>query len=119
MLNQSFSADTPNQVWMADTTYIPTDECWLYLANLEDLCTRKIIGFHMDERMTKELCLKALERADRSQRSKEIVLHHSYRGSQYASADYQTRLKEYSMTASMSRKGNFTITPVSSHSTAC
>ncbi|WP_158530351.1 DDE-type integrase/transposase/recombinase [Paenibacillus larvae] len=53
-MNQSFAAEKPNQVWMADITYIPTDEGWLYLASLEDLCTRKIVGFHMGERMTRD-----------------------------------------------------------------
>ncbi|MGG4034908.1 DDE-type integrase/transposase/recombinase [Paenibacillus cisolokensis] len=70
ILNQAFAAEKPNQVWMADITYIPTDEGWLYLASLEDLCTRKIVGFHMDERMTKELCLKALDQAYRLQKPK-------------------------------------------------
>ncbi len=106
VLNQSFAAEKPNQVWMADITYIPTDEGWLYLSSLEDLCTRKIVGFHMDERMTKELCLKALDQAYRLQKPKGNVLHHSDRGSQYASSDYQQRLKQYGMTGSMRRKGN-------------
>jgi len=74
VLNQAFTAEKPNQVWMADITYIPTDEGWLYLAILEDLCTRKIVGFHMDERMTKELCLKALDQAYRLQKPKGNVL---------------------------------------------
>lgn len=106
VLNQNFTADKPNQVWMADITYVPTDEGWLYLASVEDLCTRKIAGFHMDERMTKELCLKALDQAYRLQVPEEGVLHHSDRGSQYASAKYQERLQSYKMTGSMSRKGN-------------
>lgn len=106
VLNQQFMAEKPNQVYMADITYIPTDEGWLYLASLEDLCTRKIVGFHMDERMTKELCLKALDQAYRHQKPKGTMLHHSDRGSQYASHDYQQRLKRYGMTSSMSRKGN-------------
>lgn len=106
VLNQSFAAEKPNRVWMADITYIPTDEGWLYLASLEDLCTRKIVGFHMDDRMTKELCLKALEQAYRHQRPKKHVLHHSDRGSQYASSEYQERLRKHGMSGSMSRKGN-------------
>ncbi|MEJ8546968.1 DDE-type integrase/transposase/recombinase [Brevibacillus borstelensis] len=80
VLNQSFVAEKPNQVRMAD---IPTDEGWLYLVSLEDLCGRKIVGFQMRERMTKELCLKALDQAYRHQRPKGTVLHHSNRGSQY------------------------------------
>jgi len=64
------------------------------------------VGFHMDERMTKELCLKALDQAYRLQKPKGNVLHHSDRGSQYASLDDQQRLRRYGMTSSMSRKGN-------------
>lgn len=106
VLTQTFSAEKPNKVWMADITYVPTDEGWLYLASLEDLCTRKIVGFYMDERMTKELCLKALDQAYRHQRPKEAVLLHSDCGSQCASSEYQARLRQYGMTGSMSRKGN-------------
>jgi Transposase and inactivated derivatives len=106
VLNQTFVAKEPNKVWMTDITYIPTDEGWLYLASVEDLCTRKIAGFHMDERMTKELCLAALDQAYNLQNPNDGVMHHSDRGSQYASADYQKRLRRYKMKGSMSRKGN-------------
>jgi putative transposase len=106
VLNQQFTAKKPNEVWMGDITYVPTDEGWLYLASIEDLCTRKIVGFHMDERMTKSLVLEALDQAYRHQRPRAGVLHHSDRGSQYASNDYQERLKTYNMKGSMSRKGN-------------
>ncbi|WP_366926005.1 DDE-type integrase/transposase/recombinase [uncultured Paenibacillus sp.] len=74
-----------------------TDEGWLYLASLEDLCTRKIVVFHMDKRMTKELCLKALDQAYRLQKQRGNVLHHSDRGSQYASSDDQQRLRQNRM----------------------
>jgi putative transposase len=106
ILDQQFTASAPNKVWMTDITYIPTDEGWLYLASVMDLCTRKIVGFHMDERMTKSLVLKALDQAHRFQRPGRELLHHSDRGSQYASIEYQERLKDYGMTGSMSRKGN-------------
>lgn len=106
VLNQQFATEKPNQVWTADITYIPTDEGWLYLAGVEDLCTRKIVGFHMDERMTKSLVLEALDQAYRVQHPPEGLIHHSDRGSQYASADYQDRLRKYKMKGSMSRKGN-------------
>ena len=106
VLNQQFTAEAPNQVWTADITYVPTDEGWLYLASILDVCTRKIVGFHMDERMTKELVIQALDQAYSLQRPRGEVLHHSDRGSQYASHDYQTRLRKYGMTGSMSRKGN-------------
>jgi putative transposase len=90
--SRTFAAQTVNQVWMADITYMPTDEGWLYVASIMDLYTRKIVGWHADERMTKALVLEALDRADR--------------GSQYASHDYHERLREYGMRAIMSHKGN-------------
>jgi len=105
-LNQQFQAAAPNQVWTADITYVPTDEGWLYVASIMDLYSRKIVGWHADQRMTKELVLTALDRAYRQRRPKGQVLHHSDRGSQYASQDYQTRLIQYGMKGSMSRKGN-------------
>ncbi|MDU0332282.1 IS3 family transposase [Paenibacillus sp. 3LSP] len=106
VLNQQFRAQAPNQVWMADITYVPTDEGWLYVASVMDLYTRKIVGWHADERMTKELVLQALDQAYNRQRPKGEVLHHSDRGSQYASHEYQKRLLKYGMKCSMSRKGN-------------
>lgn len=105
-LNQRFRVLAPNRTWVTDITYIPTDEGWLYLASVMDLYSRKIVGFHMDERMTKSLVLKALERAYMQQGKPKGILHHSDRGSQYASLEYQARLKEYNMKGSMSRKGN-------------
>ncbi|WP_258881243.1 IS3 family transposase [Paenibacillus sp. sptzw28] len=106
VLDRQFSADAPNSKWVADITYVPTSEGWLYLASIMDLYSRKIVGFHMDDRMTKDLVLKALDRAYSLQRTNGPVLHHSDRGSQYASLDYQARLDKYQMQGSMSRKGN-------------
>lgn len=106
VLNRQFNVEKPNQAWVTDITYVATDEGWLYLASVMDLYSRKIVGFHMDERMTKELVIQALDRAYNQQRPRGEVLHHSDRGSQYASHDYQARLKKYGMKGSMSRKGN-------------
>lgn len=106
ILNRQFRADQPNQVWVADITYIPTREGWLYVASVMDLFSRKIVGWHADSRMTKELVIKALDRAYQKQRPRNPVLHHSDRGSQYASREYQNRLCLYGMRVSMSRKGN-------------
>lgn len=106
VLNQQFAVQAPNQVWVADITYIPTGEGWLYLASIMDLYSRKIVGWHLDERMTKSLVLEALDQAYRRQRPQSEILHHSDRGSQYASHEYQDRLKTYRMKGSMSRKGN-------------
>jgi putative transposase len=106
VLNQTFVATKPNEKWVADITYIPTNEGWLYVASIMDLYSRKIVGWHMGDRMTKELAIQALDQAYLRQRPLAPVLHHSDRGSQYASHDYQARLQAYNMLGSMSRKGN-------------
>lgn len=85
VLNQQFVAQSPNEVWMADITYVPTQEGWLYVASIMDLFTRKIVGWKADERMSKNLVLKALDQAVQRQQPESGVLHHSDRGSQYAS----------------------------------
>ena len=105
-LNQHFVADRLHAVWMADITYVATGEGWLYLATLEDLYSRQIVGWALDDRMTQDLVLHALDRAVQRHRPPAGVLHHSDRGTQYAAAAYQQRLVQYGMLASMSRKGN-------------
>ncbi|MDA2241146.1 IS3 family transposase [Bacillus cereus group sp. Bc222] len=92
VLNRQFKVEKPNQVWVADITYVSTKEGWLYIASLMDLYSRKIVGWHADRTMTKELVLKALQQAYFRQKPKGSVLHHSDRGSQYASNDYQNQL---------------------------
>lgn len=106
VLNQNFTASKPNEKWVTDITYVATEEGWLYLASVMDLYSRKIVGWHMSDRMTKELVLQALKQAHGRQQPGGEVLHHSDRGSQYASHDYQKQLRVYSMIGSMSRKGN-------------
>lgn len=106
ILNQQFATEKPNKVWVADITYIPCREGRLYLASILDLCTREIVGWRLGDRMTVELVLGALEDAHKAKKPKKGIIHHSDRGSQYASADYRNRLATYKMTASMSRKGN-------------
>jgi len=106
VLNQEFKASKPNEKWVTDITYVATEEGWLYLASVMDLYSRKIVGWHTSERMTKELVLQALRQAHGRQRPDGEILHHSDRGSQYASHEYQKQLKVYSMIGSMSRKGN-------------
>ena len=106
VLNRQFRPDAPNRAWVTDITYVATEEGWLYLASVMDLYSRKIIGFQMGDRMTKELVIQALDRAYHQQQPGDNVLHHSDRGSQYASHEYQARLKTYKMEGSMSRKGN-------------
>jgi putative transposase len=79
LLNQQFNVSRPGEVWVADITYIWTREGWLYLASIMDLFSRRILGWHMDSRMTKELVIKALERALAAQPPSPGVIHHSDR----------------------------------------
>ena len=106
LLNQEFSASHPNQKWVTDITYCRTEEGWLYLASVLDLCTRKIVGWQVSSRMTKELVVGALKQAIHQQKPSPGLLHHSDRGSQYCSNDYQQLLRKHGMVSSMSRKGN-------------
>jgi len=108
VLNQTFTATAPGEIWMTDITCVPTREGWLYLASVMDLYSRMIVGWYMDSRMTKDLVLKALDRAYARHKPPTHIqtLHHSDRGSQYASVEYQERIRNYGMTGSMSRKGN-------------
>lgn len=106
LINQNFNIDRPNQIWVADITYIPTDEGWLYLAAIEDLFQRKIVGWAMNSTMTRQLTLDALRQAVKRYRPPAGLIHHSDRGSQYASHEYQQALRDYQFITSMSRKGN-------------
>ena len=106
VLNRKFAAERPHQVWMTDITYVWTDEGWLYLASVEDLFSRQIVGWAMSARMTQDLVIQAFDQAVARYQPPEGVLHHSDRGSQYAAQAYRDRLDATHMTASMSRKGN-------------
>lgn len=106
LLDRNFQAVAPNAVWLADITYIPTNEGWLYLAVVLDLFSRKVVGWAMRDHMRTELPLAALTMAIQRQRPGPGLIHHSDRGSQYASADYTNTLKSNGIIASMSRKGN-------------
>ena len=106
ILGRDFKTDRPGQKMVSDITYILTDEGWLYLAGVMDLCGDKIVGISMDGRMTKELVMAALTDAVRHTPSTEGCILHSDRGSQYCSQDYQALAKEYGFISSMSRKGN-------------
>lgn len=106
LLNQNFKTDAPNRIWAGDISYIPTDEGWLYLAILMDLYSRKIIGWSMDKRITRQLVIDTLKMAVGSRHICQGAIHHSDRGSQYACNDYQQILKEHDIICSMSRKGN-------------
>lgn len=106
VLNRNFDAQHPDQKWVADFTYIATEQGWLYLATVMDLFSRKIIGWSMQPRMTKALVIDALEMALMRRCPDQKLLHHSDQGSQYASFDYQKRLNNNNIQVSMSRTGN-------------
>ena len=105
-LEQNFVTERPDQAWTADITYIATAEGWLYLAIVLDLYTRQVVGWAMRERMTKDLVIDALRMAWFRRRPAPGLIHHSDRGSQYCSHEFQKQLAAYGMLASMSRKGN-------------
>lgn len=106
VLGRDFDALAPNQKWLADMTYIPTDEGWLYLALVLDLYARKLVGWAMSETMAQELTLQALEVALGWRDPGAGLVHHSDRGSQYAAKDYRAKLKARGIMVSMSRKGD-------------
>ena len=106
LLNREFNPARPNQAWVSDITYIWTAEGWLYLATVMDLFSRNIVGWSMAERMTRQLVMDALTLATKRRNPPSGLLHHSDRGSQYASDDYQALLSKYGMICSMSRAGN-------------
>jgi putative transposase len=106
LLNRQFNPAQPNQVWTTDITYIWTLQGWLYLAVVIDLYSRRVIGWNLDDRMTQPLVTRALLMAINLRNPPKGLIHHSDRGSQYASQKYQQLLEERSMVCSMSRKGN-------------
>ena len=106
LLNQDFSATTPNQKWVGDITYLGTDEGWLYLAVIIDLFSRQVIGWAMSERMTTDLVCDALQMAVFKRKRPKSVIVHSDRGSQYCSHAYRELLQQHQLRGSMSAKGN-------------
>jgi len=106
IVNREFNVAVPNRVWVADITVIWTLEGWLYLAAIMDLFDRQVVGWAMADHMRTELTLDALRMAVGRRQPPIGLIHHSDRGSQYASNDYRAALEELEFTASMSRKGN-------------
>ncbi|HWN41149.1 MAG TPA: IS3 family transposase [Thermoanaerobaculia bacterium] len=106
VLARQFDRPQPDRAWVTDITYIPTGEGWLYLAVLLDLCSRLAVGWAMSDRLSDDLTLDALGMALARRRPPHGLLHHSDRGSQYASGDYQRRLAQHGIVGSMSRRGN-------------
>jgi transposase InsO family protein len=106
LLDRQFTVTAPNLAWVTDITYLWTREGWLYLAVILDLFSRRVVGWSMSEHITRQLTLDALEAALRQRRPGAGLLHHSDRGSQYASGDYQALLAAHGLVGSMSRRAN-------------
>ena len=106
LLERDFTAKRPNRKWLTDITFIPTAESWLYLAVVLDLYSRRIVGWAMAATLETSLVLTALRMALDTRQPEPGLVHHSDRGSQYASQDYRAVLTKHQIQASMSRKGN-------------
>jgi len=107
VLQRNFTADQPNQKWLADITYIPTLEGWLYLASILDLYSRRIVGWGMSDRMTSDLTVSALAMALCQRQPAPGLIHHSDQGSQYTDGAYHALLEAYGMRASMNSVGTW------------
>jgi putative transposase len=106
LLERDFHAEKPDQKWCCDITYVPTDEGFLYVAAVMDLCSRRIVGWSMADHLRTQLCLDALNSALKSRKPGSDLMHHSDRGVQYASNDYQRLLQSQDISVSMSRLGD-------------
>ena len=106
VLNRQFTQDAPNKAWVADITYIHTNEGWLFAALVMDLFSKRIIGWALDAQMPQALTREALRMALLNRQPEPGVIHHSDRGSQYAAHDYRDITAVCGMQTSMSRKGN-------------
>jgi len=106
LLDRQFTRQEPDRAWVADTTYIRTEEGWLFLAVLMDLCSRRIVGWNTSASNDRHLVLGALQQALLMRAPKPGLLHHSDRGSTYAAYEYQAQLTEAQAVCSMSRKGD-------------
>ena len=106
LLDRNFNPAAPNQVWTFDITYLWTDEGWLYLAIVLDLFNREAVGWSLKPRMAADIVTDALTTAWFRKKPAAGLMHHSDRGSQYASHAFQGKLEEYGMICPMSRKGN-------------
>jgi putative transposase len=106
LLARTFTAERPDQVWLADISYLATDEGWLYLAAIKDMATRQIVGWSMADHLKADLCIDALVMALQRCRPGKGLIHHSDRGVQYASGPYRAVLERHGITRSMSRRGD-------------
>jgi putative transposase len=106
LLDRQFDPASPNEAWVADITYVPTREGWLYLAVVEDLYSRRVVGWSMSDHIDSRLVVEALALAVERRRPGESLLAHSDRGRPYASDHYQCLLAQHGITCSMSRKAD-------------
>jgi putative transposase len=106
LLARDFTAEAPNRVWVGDVTYLPTPEGWLYLAVLLDLYSRRVVGWAFSEHNDEALTLAALRMAIEQRQPEPGLMHHTDRGTTYASGAYQDELAKRGFVCSMSRKGN-------------
>jgi putative transposase len=105
LVQRQFTADRPNALWLADVTYVPTEEGWLYLAAVLDVFSRYIVGWAMDARLSSQLVLTALEMAY-AQRCPDKVIHHSDHGGEYTAVAFSTRCRTLGITLSMGSVGD-------------
>jgi len=106
LLDRNFTPDQPNQKWAGDISYVWTREGWLYLAVILDLHSRRVIGWAVSNRMKRDLAIRALKMAVAFRAPPKGCIHHTDRGSQYCSHDYQKILRQHGFKTSMSGKGN-------------
>jgi transposase InsO family protein len=106
VLDRQFTVPTPNTAWVSDITYLWTRQGWLYLVVILDLFSRRVVGWAVHDRITRQLALAALTMALRQRQPRAGLVHHSDRGSQYASGDYQAVLTAHGVVCSMSRRAN-------------
>lgn len=106
-LKRDFEAERPNEKWLADITYIATQEGWLYLAAVMDLYSRSIVGWTMSDRMTSDLTIGALKMALQHREVETDLVHHSDQGSQYTDSEYQQLLKDWGIEVSMNGVGTW------------
>jgi putative transposase len=106
LLKRDFTATAPNQAWVTDITFLWTQQGWLYLAAILDLYSRRVVGWATSPNVDRHLALAALRTALRDRRPSEGLVHHSDRGSTYASGDYRSVLEQQGIECSMSRKGD-------------
>jgi putative transposase len=106
VLERRFSSSQPDTVWVTDVTFITTNQGWLYLAAIIDLCSRRVVGWATSDRNDRHLALQALHHAVANRKPRPGLIHHSDRGSPYASDDYRAAIKAYGIVPSMSRRGD-------------